>query len=221
MLTVLSFSEAGGHAVNEDAFAVERHPDDADCWLCFLADGQGGQPGGARASQLACRTAVETSMRTPRWKLAAPSTWALLLRTADEAVCAEPDAGFTMLVGFSVTAGGTLAGASCGDSAVLVAVPGERPREVTAGQFKNPPVGSGAAQFVPFGAALASPWAVLALSDGVWKYAGWERIVEAVSAERGERLVESIQRFARLRGSGRFADDFTLVIFEAAAGNTY
>jgi serine/threonine protein phosphatase PrpC len=48
MVSVITFSEAGGHPVNEDAFAVERHPADSECWLCFVADGQGGRAGGAR-----------------------------------------------------------------------------------------------------------------------------------------------------------------------------
>ncbi len=38
MIRVLSFSEAGGHAVNEDAFLVEPHPADGACWLGCLAD---------------------------------------------------------------------------------------------------------------------------------------------------------------------------------------
>ncbi|HVS40227.1 MAG TPA: hypothetical protein VMS17_32010, partial [Gemmataceae bacterium] len=46
MISVLSFSEVGGHRVNEDAFAVQQHPLDPGMWLCFVADGQGGQPGG-------------------------------------------------------------------------------------------------------------------------------------------------------------------------------
>jgi hypothetical protein len=216
MVSVISFSEVGGHAANEDAFAVERHPADADCWLCFLADGQGGQAGGARAAQLVCRTALEAAQRTPRWKLAAPSTWATLLRAADEAVAADQEAGFTTLVGFCVTES-SLAGASCGDSAVLVAVAGERPREVTAGQHKNPPVGSGAAPFTSFGAALSGPRTWLARTDGDWKSAGWDRSAPALSVERGQRLIERIQGFARLGGSGRFADDFTLVLFEEPA----
>jgi PPM family protein phosphatase len=216
MVSVITITEAGGHPANEDAFVVERHPADPDCWLCFVADGQGGRAGGARAAQLACRTALEAALGTPRWKLAAPCTWAAMLRGADETVCADSEAGFATLVGFCVSES-SLAGASCGDSAVLAFLAGERPRELTAGQQKDPPVGSGAARFVPFGAALVGPWAVLAMSDGVWKYAGWDRIAEAVSAERGQRLVERLQGFARLPGSGQFPDDFTIVLFDGPA----
>jgi hypothetical protein len=213
MVSVVSFSQAGGHPANEDAFIVERHPADPACWLCFLADGQGGRAGGARAAQLACRTAAETILREPRERRLAPSHWADLLRQADMAVCADPEAGFTTLLGFCL-AGGRLAGASCGDSAVAVAAADEPLREITAGQLKNPPVGSGAARFWPIGAVLVQPWTVLAMSDGVWKYVGWERLAQAASAERGQPLLASLQEQARLRGSRQFPDDFTLILFE-------
>jgi hypothetical protein len=149
-------------------------------------------------------------------QLTAPSSWARILGSADEAVCSDPWAGFTTLLGFCI-AGGHLLGASCGDSAVLVVTAGDQPREVTASQPKYPAVGSGEARFAPFGATLVAPWAVLACSDGVWKYAGWERLVEALRVERGQQLAGRIQGYARVSGGGEFADDFTIVLFEEAA----
>ncbi len=213
MVNVVTFSEAGGHAVNEDAFVVERHPGDPECWVCCLGDGQGGRAGGSQASQVACRTAIDAALRESPGRLASPLVWAELLHGADKAVCEAPEAGFTTLVGFCITKG-YLAGASCGDSAVLVATNGQRPRVVTAGQSKNPPVGSGEAPFWPFGLALVVPWAVVAMSDGVWKYAGWDRVEEAVAAGHGQQIVERLQEAARLRGGGQFSDDFTVVVFD-------
>ena len=119
------------------------------------------------------------------------------------------------LVGLCVVPG-AVAGASCGDSAALL-VCGGRARPLTAAQAKNPPVGSGAAPFVPFAAGLVRPWALLAMSDGVWKYAGWAAITQAASALRGRALLEALQARARLPGSGQFPDDFTLVLFEGEA----
>src|SRR5262249_3287725 len=87
---------------------------------------------------------------------------------------------------------------------------------VTAGQPKNPFVGSGEARFAPFGATLITPWSVLACSDGVWKFAGWERLLEAVRGEGGQHLVERLQSYARVSGGGAFPDDFTVVLFEEA-----
>jgi len=75
-------------------------------------------------------------------------------------------------------------------------------------------VGSGDARIVSLSATLAAPWSVLAMSDGVWKYVGWERIVQAAGECRGERLVETLKGLARLPRSGQFQDDFTLVVFE-------
>ncbi len=216
MVNVVSFSVAGGHAVNEDVFAVERHPQDPECWVCVLADGQGGRAGGARAAQVACRTALAAALALPPRRLAAPSVWPELLGTADDAVRDDPEAGFTTLVAFSI-AGEAFAGASSGDSAVLVATKGQRPSQLTAKQAKNPPVGSGDALFRPFRAKLTLPWSVLAMSDGVWHHAGWGAIEDAMMEVRGQQLVDQLRGGARPRGVGRFADDFTVVAFDRQA----
>ena len=103
-----------------------------------------------------------------------------------------------------------------GDSAALV-VSGGKAKELTVGQHKNPPVGSGAAAVVPFAAAVTEPWRVLVMSDGVWKYVGWDRVVEIASRAPGPAVIAELQELARLPGSGRFQDDFTLVVLEAPA----
>ncbi len=213
MIRVTSFSEAGGHAVCEDAFEVHRHPSDPDGWLGFLADGQGGQAGGAEAARIACRVAAEAALSLSPHQLSDSRTWTALLQQADAAVAADHEAGFTTLIGLSIL-GDVLHGASCGDSAVLVVSEDQGPRQATADQLKNPPVGSGVATFIPFTATLAGRWSVLAMSDGVWKYAGWDRIFETVATHRGESLVAALQAAARLRRSGQFPDDFTVVLFE-------
>jgi len=107
-----SFSEASGHIDNEDAFAVAQHPADPLCWLCVLADGMGGQSGGLEAAQIACRTALARAQALSVALLGNPDTWVSLLRGADEAVGDDPRAGFTTLLGFTVT-GGTAPGLSC------------------------------------------------------------------------------------------------------------
>lgn len=213
MVRVTSFSEAGGHINNEDAFEVHRHVDDPDCWLGYLADGQGGSGGGAEAARLACRTAAEATLRLPPRALAEPAAWLEILRQADRAVEADPEAGFTTLLGFCIH-DGVLTGASSGDSAALVVSGGERAREMTSGQLRNPPVGSGEARFVAFSARMVRPWLVLAMSDGVWKYAGWGRLAQAAEGSRGAAIVEALQGAARLPRSGQFPDDFTVVAFE-------
>lgn len=214
MIHVTSFTEANGHAVNEDAFSVEQHPLDAECWVCCLADGQGGRAGGAVAARLAVDTAVQAALKLSPQDLFYGRSWMRLLTLADVAVMNDADAGGTTLIGFCLREK-MLVGASCGDSAVMVAVAGESSlRDVTAGQHKNHPVGSGDARFVSFTMPLQPPRTVLAMSDGVWKYSGTSHIVECLAAERGQSLIDAIQRPARLPGSGRFQGDFTLVVFE-------
>jgi hypothetical protein len=135
------------------------------------------------------------------------------LRQADVAVAADSGAGFTTLVGLCVYQG-RVVGASSGDSAALV-ISGGKARELTAGQQKNPPVGSGAAVAVPFATGAAEPWRVLVMSDGVWKYVGWDRVVAIASRARGPAVIAELQAAARLPGSGHFQDDFTVVVLEA------
>jgi hypothetical protein len=215
MVEVHAFSESGGHPVNEDAFLIRPHPEDADCWLCCLADGQGGRAGGARAARLACETALRVADRTPVGMLAAARGWAFLLPHADQAVAADADAGFTTLVGFCVRRG-RVVGASAGDSAVLL-VNYREATILTADQRKNPPVGSGAAVFTEFTAELGRGWRVLGLTDGVWKYAGWDRVIGVARSHRGPSVLDGLASLARLPRTGAFPDDFTAVVLDAAA----
>jgi serine/threonine protein phosphatase PrpC len=215
MVSVQSFSAAGGNRPNEDAFALRPHPLDSDLWLCFVADGQGGRSGGGRAARLACETGVGAATGFAPERLGEPAVRSSILRSADEAVRADPAAGFTTVVGLGVRRNHVI-GASSGDSAAVL-VTAIRTVELTSGQRKNPPVGSGMAVPVPFSARVNEPWQVLAMSDGVWKYVGWERVVEAARRSQAAALVAELQRLARLPGSGHFPDDFTVVVLEGSA----
>ena len=206
MIRVFTFSEAGGHPANEDAFVVAPLPGDPEGRFVCVADGQGGRAGGAVAARRACDTAASLA--------GGEGDWRDILGRADRAVADDTRAGFTTLIGFGI-AGDTISGASCGDSAVLVVCGSGEITELTARQFKNPPVGSGEADFVPFEAELTRPWKVLAMTDGVWKYAGWDRIRTLATELAGEELLAALQVAARLPGSGRFPDDFTVVLLEA------
>ena len=204
-----ALTEPGGHVVNEDAHGLRTHPDDPACWLCCLADGQGGQAGGADASELACQAAMRAACALPVARLANARTWVTLLEATDRSVAADADAGYTTLVGFAVVAG-RIVGASSGDSAVVL-VDRSGHRILTENQSKNPPVGSGGATFVPFEAALAEPWRVVAMSDGVWKPVGWAKVVEALRSRTGQDLLDQLRDQARSPRSGALSDDFTAV----------
>src|SRR6516164_4496350 len=116
MVRIHSFSEAGGHRLNEDAFRVQAHPLAADCWLCLVADVQGVQAGGGAAARLACQAALDAALGCRPERLIDPAAWSGILRRADAAVAADSGAGFTTLVGLGVYRG-RVAGASSGDSA--------------------------------------------------------------------------------------------------------
>ena len=212
MIRVQSFSEAGGHPENEDAFAVRTHPNDSGLWLAFVADGQGGRAGGGPAARLACETAVKSACDCRPKSLLEPATWKGILRTADLAVANDSTAGFTTLVGLCVS-GTRIVGASSGDSAALLVNRGGK-RVLTAYQAKNPPIGSGSATAVLFAAETGEDWQLLLMTDGVWKYVGWNRIYDMVRRMRGPELSNEMQGAARLPATGLFQDDFTLVTLD-------
>jgi serine/threonine protein phosphatase PrpC len=214
MIRTFSFSEAGGHPLNEDAFVLQPLTNEPDAWLVCLADGQGGRAGGGRAAQLAGQTIAASFAPHFAPGLDESDAWVELLSRVDEVVTADAVAGFTTLIALSVR-GNVIAGASSGDSAVLAVCGSGKIVELTAHQFKNPPVGSGEALFIPFEARLVRPWRLLAVSDGVWKYVGWPRVRELAVTSTGETLLTELQNAARLRTSGQFPDDFTIVLIEA------
>jgi len=124
------------------------------------------------------------------------------------------------LIGFCV-AGNRICGGSNGDSAVALfddkRTCEEPTQSLTRFQIKNPPIGSGAAAVVPFAADLKNPWMILTMSDGVWKYARWDKIKDAAKILRGNELISAIKQSAMLLRSGKLQDDFTLVVLQSEA----
>jgi hypothetical protein len=217
VIRAVTHSEPGGHAQNEDAFVVGAHPDDPEAYLCAVADGQGGHFGGGPAARLACETFLKVASQATLPELMSLPLWDDILAHVDRTVAADPLCGFTTLVTFCVARGG-LSGASCGDSALVVAEPEQEPLVLTARQSKDPPVGSGAAVFVPFALRLHAPWTVLAATDGVWKYAGWDTVLRAASGAAEEEIIRSLRERVALPGSGALQDDFTLVMLRGTEG---
>jgi PPM family protein phosphatase len=209
-MQILSHSEPGGHPNNEDAFAVEPIPGFPGGFICALAEGQGGRAGGAEAARIACVACVDAALKLPHSRLLLPSTWVEILRAADRAVSAHSAAGFTTVLAYCISRV-HVCGASNGDSAAIVIGPDGSGSVLTEAQVKNPPIGSGDAAIVPFAAALEPPWAVVAMSDGVWKYAGLEGVLQKAASHRGQALIDSLRDRATLPISGGLQDDFTIV----------
>lgn len=217
MVRIATHSEVGGHAHNEDAFVVRPHPDDPESLLCAVADGQGGRHSGGPAARRACDTFLDVASRATLPELMLLRVWDDILAYVDHTVADDPHAGFTTLVTFCI-AGDHLAGASCGDSALVIAGSEQAPLVLTSRQCKDPPVGSGGAVFVPFSAALRPPWTVLAMTDGVWKYAGWDATHQAAATAQGDDVIRLLRERAGLPRTGALQDDFTLVVLRGEQG---
>lgn len=207
------FTEAGFEHRNEDVVRAAAHPDDADGWLCALADGQGGRGGGAAAAQIAIDRILTATLSHPPETLLEEHTWYPVVADADEAVAESDEAGLTTLVCAFVTTR-AVCGVSCGDSAALLVQSDKTTRRLTERQRKNPPVGSGAAFPVAFGAALTPPWKILLLSDGVWRSVGWENVERLAGLLDGETLTAALRESAKGAGGGRLHDDFSLILLQ-------
>lgn len=216
MIEVFTFSEAGGHVENEDAHEILPLDPIEGLYLCAIADGQGGRAGGGPAARLACRASLDIARSLPLTQLLTPRCWIDILKQADEAVSKDPLAGFTTLIAFCVTPY-VICGAANGDSSAILLQADQTTTDLTAQQWKNPPVGSGTAHFVSFGASLKVPWSVLAMTDGVWKYVGLSTVLQIAQEKKGRDLIAEVRNRAGLKKTGALQDDFTLIVLEGIA----
>lgn len=53
------------------------------------------------------------------------------------------------------------------------------------------------------------------MTDGVWKYVGWEKTLSIAREKRGEEIIAELKMRARLPLSGAFQDDFTVVVCQS------
>jgi PPM family protein phosphatase len=210
MITCDIFSEPGQNHANEDTVTVLHHPHEPSLVVCALSDGQGGQAGGSAASRTAVSTSMELALSHPASKLRDPRVWASILRSADRAVSDTDGAGYGTLVAMGITKG-RVCGVSCGDSAALILHAG-KVLPLTDNQQKNPPIGSNAAIPVVFTQKMNGPWKLLIMSDGVWKFAGWETIIQLLRSEKSQGLTAALRGAAA--HNGPLIDDFSLVVME-------
>ena len=85
-MDIYTYSEPGQGHDNEDAVLIQSHPGDSNTLLCALADGQGGQSGGAEAARLAVQESLKVAATFSPSMLLKESTWLRILSAADEAV---------------------------------------------------------------------------------------------------------------------------------------
>lgn len=209
-MKVVTHTEAGGGKANQDYLVAERHPLAADTWICAIADGQGGRPEGDKASSIACRSVAEICRRTPSDHLAQPGAWMDILADANARVASGTE-GFTTLIGFAVGPD-FICGASVGDSKLYFQPRGGEIIELTANQDKNPPCGVIGAYFAAFSTQLPEEGSVLlAVTDGVWKYAGYEAIQNVLKLETSTAAAEILLTAIRARGGQQLPDDVAII----------
>lgn len=206
------YTEAGHNHSNEDTAEIRPHPENPAVLLCALSDGQGGRSGGAAASRIAVETCLEMASSYSAAQLWEATSWYAILSGADEAVCEEADGGLTTLIGFCVSKA-RVCGASCGDSAAQL-LQGGQSLLLTENQRKNPPVGSGAAYPVAFGAEFGPEWTLLAMSDGVWRYLGHETVAEVAARQQGPALISALRQRQWKQNQGQLPDDFSLILLQ-------
>lgn len=212
MRKLCSFSESKSDGKNEDAFQTCFYPNQSDAILISLADGQGGQSGGKEAAQLAVERAFSAGLKYSPEDLLEDKAWRNIFDQTDEAVYQDKQAGFTTFISLYVGAE-KIVGVSVGDSAALIVNSQGTFKVLTERQCKNPPMGSGNAQPTIFSLELKGSWKLLTISDGVWKFVGWQKIVDEALKFRGDTLIENLKALAA-GPSGLLPDDFTIVLIE-------
>lgn len=205
----LVYSEAGHNHLNEDCVRAHFRPYNAGLLVGVLADGQGGQFGGGVAARLAVQNCFNRALACSPAELLERAKWREILQHADASVEAESEAGFTTLIGLCATPI-QICGASCGDSAALV-IDSEDCLELTAMQRKNPPVGSGGATPITFDMERPAGAPLLLMSDGVWKFVGFDRIAATARECAGADLILQLREWQLAGNAGKLPDDFSLL----------
>lgn len=210
-MKIVTHTEAGGKPVNEDFILARRHPMDESIWICCIADGQGGRSNGASAAKMACEAFFQSARAVFPAELFKDRTIPGLLSLVDGRVSIT--GGFTTLA-VLVLDRDSASGASSGDSKIFTRDQLGNVAEITASQRKNPPVGSGDAVFEPFMAHAIGGSRVLMVTDGVWKYAGFENIRRALESPEVEQVPELLRRETLARSGSSLPDDFSIIAIQ-------
>lgn len=215
MTAVLTF------ACRQDSYRGESSEDRAEILpaagsrILFIADGVGGRPNGAKAADLLLELVRDVAGQITR--LDAPA-WARFLTEADRIIHDEVEGGETTAVIAQIAGDGRkIVGAGVGDSEAWFVTP-EGLFDLTESQREKPFLGSGGARSVPFALPVPPEGGTLLLaSDGLFKYAAHERILESARLPDGEEAAAALLNAARLR-SGSFSDDIAVVLCRIAPG---
>jgi serine/threonine protein phosphatase PrpC len=186
----------------QDRGAVIVHPTGL---VLVVADGAGGLVGGAVAAERvvgAARARVDRTAALPD-----AEAWRAFLRAMDDELARDRALGETTALVLSVTRA-SIVGASVGDSGAWNVTP-DGVEDLTERQH---PTRLGTGRAMPRGVTRFGPWGTLvAASDGLWKYAPRERLVEAARGEALDAVADTLLAHARLP-SGGVQDDVLVLV---------
>lgn len=205
-MRVLSHSQPSNpNRENQDHIEIRRS---ASAHLVALADGQGGQAGGALAARLAVTTALDhlEAARDPFDADALRTALAL----ADEAVEAHPDAGFSTLIVLACDQK-RIAGASVGDSMALHIGPHDE-MELSDKQRRRPPLGSGGCLGTPFQYDVRDDEQTLLMSDGVFGYVGLETLARTCRESSDLEVMPRLLGLQKRSANGDLFDDWSAIL---------
>jgi serine/threonine protein phosphatase PrpC len=180
----------------------------ASARLVALADGQGGQAGGALAARIAIQTALNHLEAARDPFISDELRTAISL--ADEAVEAHPDAGFSTLIVLACDQK-RIAGASVGDSMALHIGPrGEM--ELSDKQRRRPPLGSGGCLGTPFQYDVRDDEQTLLMSDGVFGYVAPETLAQTCHESSDFDVLPRLLGLQKRSANGDLFDDWSAIL---------
>ena len=193
---------------NQDHIEVRRRN---GARLVALADGQGGQSGGAKAARIAIQAALDFLENAP--DLFDSDTLRTAISLADEAVEADGDAGFSTLI-VLVCNEHKVAGASVGDSMVWH-INSRSEEELTHKQRKNPPLGSGACLGTPFTVEPKRGEQILVMSDGVFRWVEPETIARTCRESSDFEVMRRLLELQKRNEHGDLPDDWSAILIRS------
>jgi PPM family protein phosphatase len=194
----------------EDSYRVETEDRSAivslDAGLVLIvADGVGGQPGGGPAAEY---TVQRVRDAVPALDIADPIAWHGLVKAIGDELWEISETGQTTLVVIAVTPK-KLVGISVGDSEGWLIQRGGY-FDMTGGQRRKPYLGS-MADPVPFSLPRPRNGTILIATDGLFKYAPVEPIIDTALLPDIEEAATRLADLARLP-TGKLPDDIAIVL---------
>lgn len=171
--------------------------------VMVVADGAGGQSGGAEAAAMA----VEL-VRQKTNELRDARACVAFVQSVDQAISQDRVAGETTCALAVVTRDGVY-GASVGDSGIWV-INESGFINLTERQSRKPFIGSGSAWSSPFEYRMTGGDSLLLATDGLLKYTSSERIVTVCRDEMASHVPRRLIKLVRYP-SGALPDDVTVI----------